>query len=257
MKIDTPRPVEVRLADRRRFDIPLFANRYASVLSVQPDTALPETPVYALNWFNTRSLTLYNWYNRLAEKPLRAAAGSAFFKARLAVELYGNSALQRDILLIVRYPSISAFGSLLRSRYFQLLSVLRVLAVRDFTFAFSSRRDQPDVAAGSGAACPQQAESYLVHVHRGADTAGEIDRLVQADNALSMIFSGQVCAHLATGSAAARGRDSEHRIPCVMEHLMVLGAPDRAQLNAFVATQAYRQIIESNDCYAAIYDRLL
>ena len=103
-----------------------------------------EHPIYAINWFNTRSLWLYNIYNLFAARSVLKVKGLPFFKARVKRRLYGKQEDHRDVLLIVRYPQISSFKVMLENRYFQCVSVLRGLAVNFFTFGFSTRNDISD-----------------------------------------------------------------------------------------------------------------
>ena len=103
-----------------------------------------DQPVYALNWFNSRQLWLYNFYNLLAARSVLNVGGVPFFKARVATTLYGDDADYRSVLLIVRYPDINHFKTMLQSRYFQCVSIIRGLAVAQFTFGFSTRTDIQD-----------------------------------------------------------------------------------------------------------------
>jgi len=104
----------------------------------------PAQAIYAINWFNSRSLWLYNIYNLLAARAVLRVKGLPFFKARVKRTLYGKREDHRDVLLIVRYPRVSNFKAMLENRYFQCVSILRGLAVTSFTFGFSSRNDTND-----------------------------------------------------------------------------------------------------------------
>ena len=98
--------------------------------------------IHAINWFDTRSLWLYNVYNRLAAGSVARIGGQPLFKARLVEVLRGNVSDRRETLLLVRYPGVSQFASMLSDRRFQLTSVLRELAVRRFSFGLSESTHQ-------------------------------------------------------------------------------------------------------------------
>lgn len=137
------------------------------ITATKPDARL-DLPTYALNWFDTRSLCLYNTYNFLAASSVLSIKGLPFFKARVNQVLQGSDESRRDVLLIVRYPSAHAFKRMLESRYFQVVSVLRIVAVKHFTFAFSQRKDIDDQQQGLTAEDNQRirikpAKSYVVH----------------------------------------------------------------------------------------------
>ncbi|MDA2910832.1 hypothetical protein MYX04_07875 [Nitrospiraceae bacterium AH_259_D15_M11_P09] len=46
-------------------------------------------PLFAINWFNTRSLWLYNIYNKLASRSLFRVGGKVLFKGRVTETLLG------------------------------------------------------------------------------------------------------------------------------------------------------------------------
>ena len=100
-----------------------------------------DEPVYAINWFNTRSALVYDFYNFLAVRSVRKIGGGPFIKCKLEKTLIDDDTLRRDVLLIVKYPSLVNFRRMLESTMFQLVSLLRTAAVSDFTFGFTKRQD--------------------------------------------------------------------------------------------------------------------
>ena len=107
------------------------------------DTSLLEDdePVYAINWFNTRSALVYDFYNFLAVRSVRKIGGKPFIKCKIDRSLTGDETLRRDVLLIVKYPSLKSFRSMMENTYFQIVSMLRNAAVSNFTFGFTKRQD--------------------------------------------------------------------------------------------------------------------
>ena len=101
-----------------------------------------EEPIYAINWFNTKSSLIYDFYNKLAVGCVRKIGGAPFFKARHIKTLYGGEEDKRDVLLVVRYPALTNFRSMLESKIFQGVSVIRMAAVDNFTFGFTKRSDK-------------------------------------------------------------------------------------------------------------------
>ena len=114
------------------------------VLEAVHDKDALKNPLFAINWFNTRSLWLYNIYNKIASRSLFGVGGKVLFKGRVTETLLGSPDDAREVLLIVNYPSGVAFLDLLSDRFFQATSLLRMAAVRDFSFALNQRGDGPE-----------------------------------------------------------------------------------------------------------------
>jgi len=116
-----------------------------------------EHPVHAINWFDTRLLLLYNFYNLLAGRSVARVGGTPLVKGKLISRIVGTDASQRQILLLVRYPSPAQFKTMLESTYFKLVSVLRGLAVKNFTFCLSH-------AQGVTPVIPSQIPRLILHL---------------------------------------------------------------------------------------------
>ena len=67
---------------------------------------------------------------------------SAILQGRHIKTLYGREEDKRDVLLVVRYPALTNFRSMLESKIFQGVSVIRMAAVDNFTFGFTKRGDK-------------------------------------------------------------------------------------------------------------------
>lgn len=102
-------------------------------------------PLFAINWFNTRSRWLYHFYNMVASSSVFKVGAKVLLKGRVTETLSGSPENAREVLLIVNYPSGERFLDLLADRYFQLTSLLRMLAVRDFSFVMNRRLGGPEL----------------------------------------------------------------------------------------------------------------
>lgn len=218
------------------------------IRSINPDVPLSE-PVYAINWFNTRMLWLYNLYNLLGARAVGKVSGKACFKGKVKTVLHGAAEDRREMLLIVRYPAPDHFKTMLETTYFQLVSVLRVFAVRQFTFGFSRR---------SGASGTLQAwdknKVFAIHHYRGQhDISAEVSRVVN-DQGVEVNFSGRITAVLFSGDQT-RPKDP---VPCMMDGAIILQAANQAALEKAVAHADYQAIIQqTHSSFIATAQRML
>lgn len=104
-----------------------------------------ESPLFAINWFDTRIALIYHLYNLLAASRVFKIGGKALFKGKCLEKISGSPDLARDYLLIVNYPSGHRFLDLLADRQFQLMSVLRMAAVKRFSFVLHQRQGEPQL----------------------------------------------------------------------------------------------------------------
>lgn len=216
-----------------------------SVRSVDREWPL-SNEVYAVNWFDTRSLLLYNIYNWLAARSVRQVKGRPIIKGHVTTILHGSKEDSRNVLLIVNYPAPLQFLTMVQTTYFKLVSLLRLAAVRDFTFGFS----RPRITLGSGAL----SDAYAVHHFRGEDASHNI--LSAADDAeIDVYFGGSISARIASGG----GDDQpETAVPCLMDGIVVLKAGSKDELREFIDSKQYRAIIaRSTSSFIALFDRVL
>jgi len=119
-----------------------LVGRSRAYISLTEGAATFDDEVYAINWFDTNIRWVYDLYNLLASFSLKAIGGVPFFKGHLIKAVHGSSSDCRSTLLVVRYPSLHSFKTMLEKRAFQAVSVLRMLAVRQFTFGFTRPRNK-------------------------------------------------------------------------------------------------------------------
>ena len=197
-------------------------------------------PVYAINWFNTRSLWLYNVYNFLGSFSVKKVAGSPFFKARVNEVLYGEEEYQRSVLLIVNYPALENFKQMAENLYFKLVSLLRIAAVKEFTFGFSRRTDAGEYDVQNN----QNDKAYVIHHYRAdKDIMPQLERLVHRHDVI-VLFSARISALLFSGDAT----QPNEQIPCLMDGIVLLSADNVSQIKNAVADDNYQQVIQQTQC---------
>ena len=75
--------------------------------------------------------------------------GKVLFKGKCQQAISGNQELARHYLLIVNYPSGHRFLELLSDKLFQVVSVLRIAAVKRFSFVLDQRQGEPQLLPDS------------------------------------------------------------------------------------------------------------
>jgi uncharacterized protein (DUF1330 family) len=199
------------------------------IRSSDPDYSLAK-PVYAINWFNTRFLWLYNFYNMLGSVSVKKVGGTPIFKGRVKTVLHGEADHRRDVVLLVNYPAIENFRQMLESRYFQLVSVLRMLAVKEFTFGFS----KPTIKV-SGFTATNENKVYAMHHYQGdIDIAESVVKIIE-NSSVGIFYSGRITSLLFAG---------DEQVPCLMTGMILLEADNEDQIEAIMADKAYMGIVE-------------
>ncbi len=213
-------------------------------------------PLFAINWFNTRLAWLYTLYNWLAAVPLYRTGARVIMKARLRQVLRGNAADSRDLLLVVNYPSGERFLDLLGNRLFQLVSVLRILAVKDFSFVLHKRPKGNDLP-GPGRLKDGIERAYAVHHFRSSVLFQEELSTIAALTeglAIRLCFGSEKAA--AVASVNRRGR--RHVMPYVIHKAVLFEAGSYPALEAFLTGERYRQFCaELDDSFIGTLDRIM
>lgn len=198
-----------------------------------------DQPTYAINWFNTRQLWLYNLYNFLASKSLLKIKAAPFFKGLTQEVLYGEKHLQRDVVLIVAYPSCHAFKNMLESLYFQLVSILRMVAVKSFGFGFFFPQQELNL--------PKKDDRSVYCFHHftiidGRDVAQTLTALTQVIEHSSLdvelVFDGSIGAHLYSGNL-----QPQEKIPCIMDGAIVIKSTSVDDIKQLIAQKNYQTLI--------------
>ena len=230
------------------------SNMEISIISTSPEFNL-EDPIWAINWFDLKSKWLYDFYNLLAFPHVNAVGARPFFKGRLIKKLEGELHHQREMLLIVNYPSPSGFLSMLKSTVFQLKSIVRVLSVKVFNFGFMRRLDD-------GEAPSQNPNKYLGKlVYLIHHMSGEIQQSALTD-LKEYAVSYDIFTHFIGVKSHLIGRrepnDKLKTAPFHMDCLVVLGAFEEEQFHSLINSPFYQELLKSSKSnYLGLYSREL
>lgn len=225
-------------------------NNKTSVYIKSTDNGVPLTaPVYAINWFDTKRLWLYNIYNMLAKGSVIKVGGKPFFKGYITDVLLGDESGRRDVLLIVNYQSARHFMRMLESTWFKLISIVRLVSVEKFNFGFTRRTDSGTVSADN-----DKNKVYAIHHYRAAeDLTARLEALVEAENA-EVYYAGRISALLYSGDSL----QAKQQVPCLMNGVLILRADKREQIEHLINSDAYQAVVaQTESSFIATLDRTL
>ena len=235
----------------------IVGNLKVHITALKPDFQ-PKQAVYALNWFNSSWLWLYNFYNFLAMRSVLKVDGLPFFKARVNQVLHGDEQLHRSVLLIVRYPNITHFKTMLQSRYFQLVSIVRMIAVKKFTFSLSTRTDVQSETTVDLVKRVEESGFYAIHHYQVAEGVAKIAKQVEqlfagGENSVRMVFSSQVSARL----YSQQNDDPAVAVETIMDGCLLLQASSEGDIQKLISSEEYQSIIKSTkESYVATLNRI-
>jgi len=239
-----------------------------------------EHPVHAINWFDTRLLLLYNFYNLLAGRSVARVGGTPLVKGKLISRIVGTDASQRQILLLVRYPSPAQFKTMLESTYFKLVSVLRGLAVKNFTFCLSHAQGVTPVAdintqsdtkanftpddklvSNSDEKLDKNNDRFEstgtvfgIHHFRGDDACLEGIRNALALSSLNVTFSSLKTHQL----SVYKGNSLSQTVPSIMDGIVLFNCSDAMTLERVTQSTEYQSAIEQTESsFIGLYQRLV
>lgn len=219
------------------------------------DTSLLEDDenVYAINWFNTRSALVYDFYNWLAVRSVRKIGGEPFIKCKLDRTLLDDDVLRRDVLLIVKYPSLKNFRRMLESTVFQLVSLLRTAAVSDFTFGFTKRQDKGGDLPPHNPKTPTK-DVIAVIQFSGEFESEKIHRVLDKYAEIDLYYSGIIGGEIGTGKTS----DVCNRVPCIISGIHVLKAESAQVFELLIQSPDFQSLTQTPDqIYAGLYNRIL
>ena len=212
-----------------------------------------EEPIYAINWFNTKSSLIYDFYNKLAVGCVRKIGGAPFFKARHIKTLYGREEDKRDVLLVVRYPALTNFRSMLESKIFQGVSIIRMAAVDNFTFGFTKRDDNGADLSPMNPDDIQDVSYGVFHYSDMADISKFIAEL-NLDASVGIFYRGIIRAHIGTGEAS----DVAKLVPCAMDGIIIFTSSDRQALEQLIDQEAFTAVTtQAKRSFFGLYSRIL
>jgi uncharacterized protein (DUF1330 family) len=212
-------------------------------------------PLFAINWFNTRSLWLYNVYNLIASRSLFRIGGKVLFKGRVTETLLGSPEDEREILLIVNYPSGERFLDLLSDRFFQITSLLRLAAVRDFSFVLNQRVDGPALLENRNQVFDAN-RAWAVHLYQSdRDIHEEVQflRTCTAKDGLTLNF-----ASLRAGIVHSEDNDGNQKpFNHVTDRVVILEAENQECMRKAVSGN-YQEFVSSvSSSYIGLLSRMM
>jgi uncharacterized protein (DUF1330 family) len=232
----------------------IFGN-HALIKQVQKDVGL-DRPVYAVNWFDTRMKWMYDFYNLLAAQSVYKIGGKVFFKGQVVKKLAGSEEDSRNMLLIVNYPSGIRFMDLVKDKFFVLVSLLRELAVKDFSFGFTQRLDSQEPLP-SKRSYFDKSKVYAMHHFRSDIPLSEfLPRFqeIATENAVNLHYAGQISSLL----FAQNNQGKETQVPCLMDGILMFETDHTAPLETMLTGKEYQAEIEKlESSYIALLKRTL
>jgi len=226
----------------------IFGKQYVQIDRVNNDIGWTEG-VHALNWFNTRSKHLYNFYNLVAGRSVAKVGGVPIFKGQLIKQLIGSEQDCRTLLLVVNYPSPVHFQTMLENTYFKVVSLLRAIAVKQFTFCLSK------VAADINRV-PVENDSwfYAVHHFRGNEHVITQAQSVTTGSKVECVFASVKSHQL----KSVNSKDESVPVPDIMDGILLFRANAASDLEDMVQSASYQSLVEQTDSsFVGLFERLM
>ena len=219
-------------------------------IRIRGDESVIDNPLFAINWFDTRFAPIYHLYNLLAGPRAFKVGAKALFKGKYQKTLYGNPELQRDFLLIVNYPSANHFLDLVSDTIFKIFSVLRIAAVKRFSFVLQQRYLGEQLLTDRMSKWNKQGYYAVVQMSKSpsginasdADLASTVASLAK-QNSVELFFAGSAAGRVST----VGGDDQETALPTITEHTFVFSATSDATLSDFLVSSEFQSTIGVND----------
>ncbi len=220
-------------------------NRQIAVLNKKTSVAITaesdqidlESPIWAINWFNLKRKKLYTLYNVMVFPHLKKVGGRAHFKGYVKEKLEGTETFDRQMLLIVKYPTASAFLKMITNKLFLLKSMLRLKSVSRFIFGFTKRIGEHPTPPEKPARYVGK-NHYLAHLFQGKNIGEDEIRLLTpllSQYNLVNYFSGIKAASLSRIDQGGK----EQVQPFFVDGLFLLEAPEKASFEMFLKDPIY------------------
>lgn len=206
-------------------------------------------PLFAINWFDTRAGWIYHLYNRLSAGRLYKIGGKVFFKGKVTKMIAGDASLARRNLLIVNYPSAEHFLDLAADRLFQFFSVLRIIAVKNFSFVMHQRIEGQQLVSDERQRWAASSAYALLHFTTNEPIADVVSTLreIAGDDSVHIHFASQQAATLAVQS----GSDPIQSVPFITQNVVIMEASQAIELAELVEGKRFRQLTSSFQVFFA------
>ena len=195
-----------------------------------------DTPLYAINWFSAKFAWLYHLYNFLANKSLTKIGGKGFFKGEITKTILDENKSRRDLILIVRYPNGNSFKALMEDTYFKIVSLLRMAAVKDFSFGFTQKQTKSTSTLG-------EELKYVVHHFKTTNQADYPDFDKFLTDEVTIKYSGKMIAALITKQ---KNKPAE-KVPNIMDGIVIYESKSEEIILNMIAKNEYQKIVKSLD----------
>jgi hypothetical protein len=234
---------------------PIIFGNHGIIKTIKKEASLND-PVYAINWFNTRIKWMYDFYNFLAAISVFKIGGKIFFKGKVVKILHGSIEDSREMLLIVNYPSANKFSDLMKDKYFLLVSLLRELAVKQFSFGFTERLDS-NASPQNRKRKLDRSKAYAIHHFRTDKPMSSFIPIIQKaaeSEGIKIDYAGQTSSLLFSQNTVGK----ETQVPCLLDGLFLFEGNNSNQLEEFLKSRDYQKDITSFDSsYIALINRTM
>ena len=208
-----------------------------SITAVDDEINLDE-PIWAINWFNLKNAKLYDFYNVLAFPHLRKAKGRVHFKGYIQEKAKGHEKFDRDMLLIVKYPSADAFLRMVSNKLFLLKSVVRIKSVSRFIFGFTKRIGE-NPTPPSKAARYVGKNQYMAHLFQSeASMTEELSILTPLFTQYDIVLYFQGVKAATISRKDHQGQEQTQ--PFFVDGLLLLEAPSAAAFDRLMEDATYQ-----------------
>ena len=207
-------------------------------------------PFYAINWFSTKIEWMYHFYNFLATRSVLKIGAKPFFKGHITSTYLDEKNTERQLILIVKYPGGQQFKQLMEDTWFKIVSIFRILSVKQFTFAFTKKISSENTSELS------QNFSYAVHHFKTNEEIEVIFSKLTAskDNSISIKYAGGAIAQLYSQQIPK----TAEAIPILMDGIVIFEATSEIALKEMFDSLDYQQFISSLDSsYIGFLKRIL
>ena len=218
-----------------------------------------ESPLFAINWFDTKIAAVYHFYNWLAAGRVFKIGGKVFFKGKNQQTISGNKTLARKFLLIVNYPSGHAFLDLASDKIFQVMSVFRILAVKQFSFVLQKRIGEPQFLTEKVPKREGPAKPYALLHFSGVEksqmqSAKQQLTQIATANDCDLMFYGYESGRVSTSKADTEPSPVEYITPATA----VFSATAKPELLKLFESAEFQNFAKQfDDHYAALLERTM
>jgi len=199
----------------------------------------------AINWFDLKIPWMYQLYGLIASRLVRKVSGKLYFKGKLVKRIEGPKDRQRENLLIVCYPGARTFLDLVDFKIFQIISVLRIAAVKRFCFGFTENILEKSASKGATDPKFRKDQTYLVHHFQGgnnwlSDNRQQLFSSARQHN-MDVYFCGLTNAHIAREKSGV-----QLSAEFFMDGILLFAANSEVDIENFTMNDIYSSFKRNN-----------